>query len=214
MANYTEMRNISAEELELRATRTIKLWGQIDSQLTSKVMFQFNLLLTDSRTKPIIFDIDSPGGVVTADENILCGDNIINLIDTSPVPVYCIIRRAISMAYLIAAHCEKGHRYVIDFLGQKTNMHHMISGGCQGTMKQVMQQYEIMLETHKSHLRVLATDTGRTESEIEQLWFTTGDCYQTGAEMISFGAADKFYTKDTKLYDDDEKSEYEHISLA
>lgn len=193
----------SFEYDRLVATRVVNLHGVVTAEMANQIVMEFDFLLTKSKTLPIVLDIDSVGGNVSITENGTAGYKILKTIENCPVPVYCKIHCAISMAYVIASACDKGHRYVVDYYGDAMNMHHDLSSGIgQSKFKDIKDGVKRIEQTHNVLVSILSKNTGRTKDEIENLWYNVGDCYQSAQEMIDFGAADKIYTKDTNLLAD------------
>lgn len=161
--------------------RKIFLQGDIDSYVAGSIMSQL-MFLEDESTDPVSIYINSLGGEVNA------GLLIYDAMQACKAPINTICSGyAASMAAIILAGGEKGHRFI--FPHSKVMIHEpLISGGAGGSATSIKNISDSILETRDIVNGILAGHTGKTLEEINSA--TRYDNYMNAEEAISFGICD------------------------
>ena len=99
---------------------------------------------------------------------------------------------AASMAAIIFAGGQKGHRYILPH--SKVMIHEpLLAGGVGGSATSIKNISDSILETREIVNGILAKHTGKTVKEINKA--TSFDNYMNAEEAIKFGLCDKITTK-------------------
>jgi ATP-dependent Clp protease, protease subunit len=168
--------------------RIIFIGTPIDDHLSSLVVAQLLYLQGDDPTEPISLYINSPGGSITAGLAIYDTMQYI-----SPhVHTWC-IGQAASMAAVLLAAGEKGHRYALPY---SRVLIHQPWGGVQGQAADIQIQAEEMLRVRRWLNDILSAHTGQPLARIEQ--DTDRDKYMTAQEALDYGIVDIVARKDPK----------------
>lgn len=136
--------------------------------------------------RPIHIYINSPGGVI--DAGLTIRDVIKGLAKRNiEVNIYC-IQMAASMAAILLASGPKGHRRILK--SSRTMIHEpLISGGISGSATTIQKTAESIIETKRRSVELLAEDTGRSISEVEEA--ISFDHYMNAEESVEFGLCDE-----------------------
>lgn len=165
--------------------RIICCTGEITDELAEAIVMQLLYLEAEDKDKPIKMLINSRGG------SCLAGLSIISCMETISCPVYTIISGlAASMAIVIAASGEKGHRSIYPL---SRVMIHQCSGGQSGNVQDVRVNYKEMEKINDILMEHLAKCCGK-DSEIVR-----NDCQRDTwygpKEIIEYGLIDEIVEK-------------------
>lgn len=179
------VREVSLDTRHLM-NRKIFLHGEINSESADDFLSQMLFLEQESK-EPISIYINSPGGSVNA------GLVIYDCIQASEVEINMICAgTAASMAAIIFAGGQKGHRYILPH--SKVMIHEpLLAGGVGGSATSIKNISDSILETREIVNGILAKHTGKTVKEINKA--TSFDNYMNAEEAIKFGLCDKITTK-------------------
>ena len=167
----------------LKENRTVFIENEITSLSADEFKHTIMYLIYEGAEKPINIHIDSPGGSVQA--GLMIYDIIKGL--SVDVNVYC-TGIAASMAAIIFAGAEKGHRFILPH--SKVMIHEpLISGGVGGSATSIQKTAESIMETKRIAVELLSEDTGKSKEEIEKA--ISFDNFMNAQEAIKFGIADK-----------------------
>lgn len=167
----------------LKENRTVFIENEITSLSADEFKHTIMYLIYEDAEKPINIHIDSPGGSVQA--GLIIYDIIKGL--SVDVNVYC-TGIAASMAAIIFAGAEKGHRFILPH--SKVMIHEpLISGGVGGSATSIQKTAESIMETKRIAVELLSEDTGKSKEEIEKA--ISFDNFMNAQEAIKFGIADK-----------------------
>ena len=167
---------------KLLAERKIFIEGEITSESACEVVRSIMLLVKEDSNKPIDIYINSPGGEVNA--GLMIYDTLKGI--TTEINIHC-IGMAASMAAIILAGGQKGHRFILPH--SKTMIHEpLISGGVGGSATSIQRTAESIMETKRLTVELLAKDTGKKEKDIEAA--VAFDNYMNAKETIAFGICD------------------------
>lgn len=160
--------------------RIIFLGGEIDDNVANLVVAQLLFLEAEDSTKDISIYINSPGGSVTAGMAIYDTMKYIR----PDVSTICVGMAASMGAFLLSAG-TKGKRYA---LPNAEVMIHQPLGGARGQAEDIKIHAEHILRTRAKLNRILAENTGKPVSVIEN--DTDRDNYMTAAEAKDYGLID------------------------
>lgn len=167
---------------KLLAERKIFIEGEITSESACEVVKSIMLLVKEDSNKPIDIYINSPGGEVNA--GLMIYDTFKGI--KTEINLHC-IGMAASMAAIILAGGQKGHRFILPH--SKTMVHEpLISGGVGGSATSIQRTAESIMETKQLTVELLAKDTGKKEKDIEAA--VAFDNYMNAKETIAFGICD------------------------
>ncbi len=161
--------------------RKIFLTGEINADMANDFLLQL-LYLEQESDEPVTIYINSNGGEVNAGLMIYdaiqdCGQKI-DLICTGI---------AASMAAVILAGGEKGHRYILPH--SKVMIHEpLISNGVGGSATSIRNISDSILETREILNGILAGHCNKTMEEINEA--TRFDNFMNAEEAIQFGLCD------------------------
>ena len=165
--------------------RIIFLTGEINDAVADTVVAQLIYLEGKDPTKDICLYINSPGGSVTAGMAIYDTMNFIKC-DVSTV---CIGMAASMGAFLLSAG-TKGKRFA---LPNSEIMIHQPLGGFQGQASDIKIHSDHILRTKDKLNKILAANTGKPLSVIEQ--DTDRDNFLTAEAAMEYGLIDKVLDK-------------------
>ena len=162
-------------------TRQIILAGEINKELSEKIVRQLLLMESLSATKPIYIYIDSPG--VDAD----AGFAIFDMIRFIKAPVYTIgMGLVASAASIILLAASKERRFGMP------NSHYLIHQPLSG-IKGVATEIEIHAkELEKMRVKInklIAEETGTDEKKVAK--DTDRDCWLNAKESVEYGLISK-----------------------
>jgi len=197
---------MSTHEL-LARKRILCLYGIISdygSGYTSRAdMFScFNiadtlLALDAEKVAPIRLFIDSPGGLVSS------GMMLIDIIKLIKSPVYTIGKSCQSMAALVLASGEPGHRYV---LPHARVMLHLPWGGTSGDAREIEIQAKEM-NVLKEQLVQILIENGVRKTKKKILEDIDREFWMNAGEAIKYGVADEVLTREALFSEDFEESD-------
>lgn len=164
--------------------RIIFLSGEIDDAMANTIVAQLIYLESDNPTKPISMYINSPGGSVSAGLAIYYTMKYIRC-DVSTV---C-IGMAASMAAVILSSGTPGKRYCLQ---NSEVMIHQPLGGMQGQASDIKIHAEHILKLKNKLNKILAQNTGKPLSVIEQ--DTDRDNYFDAEEALEYGLIDRIFS--------------------
>ncbi len=162
----------------------IYLSGPVIDETAENIITQ--ILYCKERGLPIHLLINSVGGSVTA------GLAIYDILRTIGLEIntYC-IGIAASMAAVILASGDKGHRYILPH--SKVMIHEpLIADGLGGAASSVQRSAEMLLQTKDMLNTILSECTGRKKKEIDEA--TLYDHFFDAKEAQRFGLIDKIIT--------------------
>ena len=160
--------------------RIILLTGEIDDHMANIIVSEL-LYLDSLNDKDISIYINSPGGSVTAGFAIYDTMNFIK----SDVSTIC-IGIAASMGAFLLSSGTKGKRYS---LPNSEVMIHQPLGGAQGQATEIKIAAEHILKTRQKLNDILAKNTGKEKSIIEN--DTERDFFIYSREALEYGIIDK-----------------------
>ena len=160
--------------------RIILLTGEIDDHVANIIVSEL-LYLDSLNDKDISIYINSPGGSVTAGFAIYDTMNFIK----SDVSTIC-IGIAASMGAFLLSSGTKGKRYS---LPNSEVMIHQPLGGAQGQATEIKIAAEHILKTRQKLNDILAKNTGKEKSIIEN--DTERDFFMDSREALEYGIIDK-----------------------
>lgn len=165
--------------------RIIFLSGEVTDDSASLIVAQLLFLESEDPNKDVHLYIDSPGGSVTAGLAIFDTMNYIKC----DVATTCIGIAASMGAFLLAAGA-KGKRYA---LPNAEVMIHQPLGGAQGQATDIKIAADHILKTRDRLNRILAEQTGKPLSIIEQ--DTDRDNFMSAEEALDYGLIDNIPSK-------------------
>ncbi len=161
--------------------RIIFIDQQVDEHLASVVVAQLLFLEAEDPEKDINIYINSPGGMVTAGLAILDTMNYVK----PDVSTIC-VGLAASMGAVLLSAGTKGKRFA---LPNAEIMIHQPLGGAQGQASDIKIQADWMMKTKARLNRILADNTGKDLSVIEQ--DTDRDNFMYADEAVEYGLIDR-----------------------
>lgn len=165
--------------------RIIFIDQQVDEHLASIVVAQLLFLEAEDPEKDINIYINSPGGMVTAGLAILDTMNYVK----PDISTICVGLAASMGAVLLSAGTE-GKRYA---LPNAEIMIHQPLGGAQGQASDIKIQADWMMKTKERLNHILAENTGKDLSIIEQ--DTDRDNFMYADEAVEYGLIDRVLKK-------------------
>ncbi len=160
--------------------RIIFVGTAIDDDIASSIIAQLVFLQDEDPLEPISMYISSPGGMITA--GLAIYDTIQYV--SPPVHTWC-IGQAASMAAVLLAAGEKGHRYALPY---SRVMIHQPWGQLSGQAADVQIQAEEILRLRSWLNDILAKHTGQPLEKIER--DTDRDYFMTASEAMEYGIVD------------------------
>lgn len=165
--------------------RIIFLGGAIDDGLANTIIAQLLFLESEDSKKEISMYINSPGGSVTSTLAIIDTMNHIK----PDVSTVCVGMAASGGAWVLSAG-EKGKRFA---LPNADVMIHQPLGGTEGQASDIAITAEHILKTKKNLVRIMAKNTGKSESQIDK--DLDRDFYMSADEARKYGLIDKVINK-------------------
>lgn len=165
--------------------RIIFIDQQVDEHLASIVVAQLLFLEAEDPEKDINIYINSPGGMVTAGLAILDTMNYVK----PDISTIC-VGLAASMGAVLLSAGTKGKRYA---LPNAEIMIHQPLGGAQGQASDIKIQADWMMKTKERLNQILAENTGKDLSIIEQ--DTDRDNFMYADEAVEYGLIDRVLKK-------------------
>lgn len=165
--------------------RIIFIDQQVDEHLASIVVAQLLFLEAEDPEKDINIYINSPGGMVTAGMAILDTMNYVK----PDISTIC-VGLAASMGAVLLSAGTKGKRYA---LPNAEIMIHQPLGGAQGQASDIKIQADWMMKTKERLNHILAENTGKDLSIIEQ--DTDRDNFMYADEAVEYGLIDRVLKK-------------------
>ena len=165
--------------------RIIFIGMPIDDNVASVVVAQMLFLQGEDPLEPISMYINSPGGSPTAGLAIYDTMEYIQ----PEVHTWC-IGQAASMAAVLLAAGESGHRYALPY---SRVLIHQPWGTLQGQATDIQIQADEILRIRKWLNQILADSTGQPLEKIEQ--DTERDYYMTAQEAVDYGIVDNVARK-------------------
>lgn len=165
--------------------RIIFIDQQVDEHLASIVVAQLLFLEAEDPEKDINIYINSPGGIVTAGLAILDTMNYVK----PDISTIC-VGLAASMGAVLLSAGTKGKRYA---LPNAEIMIHQPLGGAQGQASDIKIQADWMMKTKERLNHILAENTGKDLSIIEQ--DTDRDNFMYADEAVEYGLIDRVLKK-------------------
>lgn len=159
----------------------IFLGGPIDDHTANLIIAQLLFLQSEDPKKDISLYINSPGGSVSA---TLAMIDTINHIKND-VSTVCVGMAASGGAWLLSAG-KKGKRYA---LPNAEVMIHQPLGGAEGQASDIAITAEHILKTKKNLVKMMAKNTGKTESQIEK--DVDRDFFLSAEDAKKYGIIDK-----------------------
>lgn len=160
--------------------RIIMIDGEIEPHMASVVVAELLYLQSEDENAPINIYISSPGGYCSA------GLSIISTMNAVKPPVYVTAHGEIaSMASVITACGEKGHRYI---LPDTRVMLHQASAGTQGNIQDMIVSLEETKRVNELLLKKLADACGKTVDEMREA--TKRDFWLSDEDAVKFGVVD------------------------
>ena len=165
--------------------RIIFIDQQVDEHLASIVVAPLLFLEAEDPEKDINIYINSPGGMVTAGLAILDTMNYVK----PDISTIC-VGLAASMGAVLLSAGTKGKRYA---LPNAEIMIHQPLGGAQGQASDIKIQADWMMKTKERLNHILAENTGKDLSIIEQ--DTDRDNFMYADEAVEYGLIDRVLKK-------------------
>lgn len=165
--------------------RIIFIDQQVDEHLASIVVAQLLFLEAEDPEKDINIYINSPGGMVTAGLAILDTMNYVK----PDISTIC-VGLAASMGAVLLSAGTKGKRCA---LPNAEIMIHQPLGGAQGQASDIKIQADWMMKTKERLNHILAENTGKDLSIIEQ--DTDRDNFMYADEAVEYGLIDRVLKK-------------------
>ena len=174
------IREVSLDTRHLM-NRRIFIQGEITDETANEFLSQM-LYLEQKADDPITIYINSPGGSVNA------GLVIYDCIQSSNLEINIICAGiAASMAAIILAGGQKGHRYILPH--SKVMIHEpLLSSGLGGSATSIKNISDSILETREIVNGILAKHTGKSLNEVNKA--TSFDNYMNAEDAIAFGLCD------------------------
>lgn len=159
--------------------RRIQLRGAIDDMTAYSISAQIRYL-SEKASDPIILDINSPGGSVTA------GMEIFDAMNATPCELHTVASGlAASMGAFLLAAGTPGKRYITP---SAEVLIHQPLGGAQGQATDILIQAK-HIERIREHMnQILAHETGQPIEKIRA--DTDRDTYMTANEAVEYGIVD------------------------
>ena len=165
--------------------RIIFLSEDVNSASASLVVAQLLFLESEDPDKEISLYINSPGGSITDGMAIVDTINYIKC----PVSTICVGMAASMGAFLLSAG-TKGKRFA---LPNSEIMIHQPLGGMQGQATDIKIHADRMIRIRQTLNEILAANTGKPLSVIEQ--DTERDHFLTATDAVEYGLIDKVLKK-------------------
>lgn len=159
----------------------IFMGGPIDDHAANLIIAQLLFLQSEDPKKDVKLYVNSPGGSVTATLAII--DTMNNI--KNDVSTVCVGVAASGGAWLLSAGA-KGKRFA---LPNAEIMIHQPLSGTEGQASDIAIHAEHLLKTKKNLIKIMAKNTGQTESKIEK--DVDRDFFMSADEAKKYGIIDK-----------------------
>ncbi len=160
--------------------RIVIVGTHIDDDIASSIISQLIYLQDEDPLEPVSMYINSSGGMITAGLAIYDTMQYIQ----PEVHTWC-VGQAASMAAVLLAAGEKGHRYALPY---SRVMIHQPWGQLSGHAADVQIQAEEIIRLRGWLNDILASHTGQALSKIEE--DTDRDYFMTATEAMEYGIVD------------------------
>ena len=168
--------------------RIINLWGEVTPEMSLYVVTRLQELNAKNHD-PITIQIHSPGG------SLRDGMIIIDMMEAIQSPVYTMaLGNAMSMASLILAAGEKGHRKA---LKHSTIMIHQGSTICEGKFSDIKSGAKRMVETEEMIEELYVKYTGKTKRKIHA--DLQMDLFLSSDKAVEYGLIDEVVEQEEKF---------------
>lgn len=170
-------------ESRLLAERKIFIEGEIQEEMAMEFIKKLMFLHTEDAKKAVDIMINSPGGEFNS--GLLMYDCIKTC--GMELNMYC-MGKAYSMAAVLFAAGEKGHRYMLR--NSELMIHEpLVQNRVSGNSTSVKGLSDLLLGAKSKISSILSEHTGKTIEEIDEA--SGYDHYFTAEEAIQFGLADQ-----------------------
>jgi ATP-dependent Clp protease protease subunit len=161
--------------------RIIFLGGHIDDAVANTVIAQLLFLESEDTKKDVQMYVNSPGGSVASTLAIMDTMNHIK----PDVATTCVGMAASGGAWVLSGGA-KGKRFA---LPNADIMIHQPLGGTEGQASDIAITAEHILKTKKNLIKIMAKNTGKSETQIEK--DLDRDFYMSAEEAKKYGIIDK-----------------------
>jgi ATP-dependent Clp protease, protease subunit len=165
--------------------RIVFLNGGVEDNVANSICAQLLFLEAEDPNADITFQINSPGGVITAGMAIIDTMNYIQ-----PDINTIVIGQACSMGSVIAACGTPGKR---DILPHARHLIHQPLGGAQGQASDIEINAKEILRMRDMLVNIYSTQTGQTPDRI--LNDIDRDNIMTAEQSVAYGLADRVIQK-------------------
>ena len=165
--------------------RIVFLNGGVDDQVANSICAQLLFLEAEDPNSDITFQINSPGGVITAGMAIIDTMNFIK-----PDINTIVIGQACSMGSVIACMSTKGKRQI---LPHARHLIHQPLGGAQGQASDIEINAREIMRMKDMLVNIYAEQTGQTPEKIHN--DIDRDNIMTAEQSVKYGLADEVITQ-------------------
>ncbi len=165
--------------------RIVFLNGGVDDQVANSICAQLLFLEAEDPNSDITFQINSPGGVITAGMAIIDTMNFIK-----PDINTIVIGQACSMGSVIATMGTKGKRQI---LPHSRHLIHQPLGGAQGQASDIEINAREIMRMKDMLVNIYAKQTGQTPDKIVN--DIDRDNIMTAEQSVAYGLADEVITR-------------------
>ena len=173
--------------------RIIFVGTPINDQVANAIIAQLLFLESDNADKDIFMYINTPGGAVTSGLGIYDTMRYVK-----PDIVTVCVGQAVSMGCFLLSGGTPGKRFS---LPHTSIMMHMIRGGQQGPVPDVIIEHEEMIKKNDLLMGILAKNTGRPIAEIKNEF--ERDKWMTPTEAKDFGIIDEIHEQSKRTTSDE-----------
>ena len=160
--------------------------GEITEETANEFIQKLMYMKKEKPEEKIRIYVNSRGGEVNA--GMLIYDAIKGL--KNETDIIC-IGIAASMAAIILAGGQKGHRFILPH--SKVMIHEpLVAGGIGGSATTIQRTAESILETKRVSVELLASDTGKSIEDVEKA--ISFDNFMNAQEAVAFGICDGIIT--------------------
>ena len=160
--------------------------GEITEETANEFIQKLMYMKKEKPEEKIRIYVNSRGGEVNA--GMLIYDAIKGL--KNEADIIC-IGIAASMAAIILAGGQKGHRFILPH--SKVMIHEpLVAGGIGGSATTIQRTAESILETKRVSVELLASDTGKSVEDVEKA--ISFDNFMNAQEAVAFGICDGIIT--------------------
>lgn len=180
--------------VNLTGSEVLILEGPVDYANMEALSAQVRML-SESGEAHLVIIIDSPGGYVSAGEDLI--DAMEGAQDALGTTFSCFIKRAYSMAAIISAYCDN-----IYIHKRGTLMHHEIAFGVEGSLSEVLTRTDFVRRQFIEMSTDVASHYGLT---FDEFWSFIGrERWFTSSEAVAHGLADAQF--ESIIYNEPEMS--------